>query len=247
MELSKSDIAEKHFSKKVFGGLDEFEVRDFLQALAEEVRHLRQLVENQKQQIQDRDERIQEYRDREHILKRSIVSAQEIADKIQKDTEEKSRMIISAANEKSESLVRQARDSLQSVYNDIAGLKRLHLQFKSGLKASLQSQLELLDQTPLFSPSLPESADGGKLSSKQASDESLKSDESKPEDEESLSSASTQPLSSKEDSVAGEEDSKRESDAEERSSASDDPEDGESADSLETLKQSLQSLEKDFL
>ena len=241
MELSKSDIAEKHFSKKVFGGLDEFEVRDFLQALAEEVRHLRQLVENQKQQIQDQEERIQEYRDREHILKRSIVSAQEIADKIQKDTEEKSRMIISAANEKSEALVRQARDSLQSVYNDIAGLKRLHLQFKSGLKASLQSQLELLDQTPLFSPSLPEGADGGKLSSKQATDESLKS---KAEDEESLAGPQSP---SSEDSVTGEEDSKPESDAEEHASVSD-PEDGEeSADSLETLKQSLQSLEKDFL
>ena len=136
----------------MFGGLNEFEVRDFLHVLAEDIRHLTVLVDKQNQHIKEMEERVQDYKDREQLLKRSIVSAQEIADKIQKDTEQKSRLIIARANDKSESLVREARSSLQSVYNDIASLKRLHLQFKSGLKASLQSQMDLLEQNSFVFP-----------------------------------------------------------------------------------------------
>ena len=42
MEFSKDSIVSKYFSKKFMGGLNEFEVRDFLHVLAEEIRHLSQ-------------------------------------------------------------------------------------------------------------------------------------------------------------------------------------------------------------
>ena len=244
MKLSKDNIVAKHFSKKTFGGLNEFEVRDFLHILAEEIRHLTRLTEQQTERIRDLEERIQDYREREHILKRSIVSAQEIADKIQKDTEQKSRLIIARANDRSEALVRQARSSLQSVYNDISGLKRLHLQFKSSLKASLQSQMELLDQTPLFSLSLPEGEtspqEGREDASSSLSDSALETEFSPEEKQEAESAFSAEDSSFKAEGTTAES-----TDSMESKTASKAPSE-ESMDSLETLKQSLQSLEKDL-
>ena len=157
MELSKDNIVSKSFSKKIFGGLDEFEVRDFLHVLAEEIRHLTQRNILQEKQIQDQEDRIKDYRDREHILKESIASAEKWAEKIREDAENNSSLVLEKAHNKSETLIQEARHSLQSVYNDIANLKRLQLQFKTGLKAALQVQMDLLEQDPIFSPnsSLP--------------------------------------------------------------------------------------------
>ena len=155
MEWSKDSIVSRHFSKKVMGGVSEFEVRDFLHVLAEEMRHVRQLNINYKRKLAQQEEQIQDYRDREHILRQSIASAQEVADNIRRDAEKHAQVIVERAKDKSEALIQDARHSLQTVYNDIADLKRLYLQFKTSLRASLQAQMELLEEGPLFTASLP--------------------------------------------------------------------------------------------
>ncbi len=155
MEWSKESIVSRRFSKKVMGGISEFEVRDFLHVLAEEIRHLRQLNINQGKKLAEKEELIKDYRDREHILRQSIASAQEVADKIRKDAEKRAQLILDGAGGKSEAMIQDARHSLQTVYNDIADLKRLYLQFKTSLRASLQAQMELLEQGPLFTTPLP--------------------------------------------------------------------------------------------
>ena len=152
MELSKDNIVSKSFSKKMMGGLNEFEVRDFLHVLAEEIRHLTQKTMLQNKKIQEQEALIKDYRDREYILKESITSAEKWAEKIRKDAENNSSLVLEKAHNKSQSLIQEARHSLQTVYNDIADLKRLQLQFKTGLKAALQVQLDLLDQDPIFQP-----------------------------------------------------------------------------------------------
>ncbi len=154
MEFSKDNIVSKRFSKKIVGGLSEFEVRDFLHVLAEEIRHLNKKNEMMKKQLDEQELLIKDYRDREHILKQSITSAEKWAEKIRKDAESHSALVLEKAQSKSSALVQSARHSLQSVYNDIADLKRLQLQFKTGLKAALQVQMDLLEQDPIFSPHL---------------------------------------------------------------------------------------------
>ena len=153
MEFSKENIVSKYFSKKILGGLSEFEVRDFLHVLAEEIRHLHQKNTLQKDQIQKQEDIIKDYHDREHILKKAISSAEKWAEKIRKDAENNSSLILEKAQNKSQSLIQEAQQSLRSVYHDITHLKSLQLQFKTGLKAALQVQLDLLEQDPIFSPS----------------------------------------------------------------------------------------------
>ena len=134
------------------GGLSEFEVRDFLHVLAEEIRHLAQMNLIQKKKIEEQEDLIRDYRDREHILKESIQSAEKWAEKIRKEAEKNGSLVLEKAEQRSEALIQDARHSLQTVYSDILDLKRIHLQFKTGLKAALQVQLDLLEQDPVFQP-----------------------------------------------------------------------------------------------
>lgn len=154
MEFSKEQIVSKPFSKKWAGGLSEFEVRDFLHVLAEQIKQLKQENLLLKKDLRDKEDLIKDYRDREHILKESIKSAESWAQKIKQDAESHRQLVLEKAQSDSEGLIESARQSLQSVYSDIAGLKRLQLQFKTGLKAALQVQLDLLEDDSVFNPSL---------------------------------------------------------------------------------------------
>ncbi len=241
MDLSKNNIVSRHFSKKVMGGLSEFEVRDFLHVLAEEIRHLTQLNKDQNQKLNEQEELIRDYRDREHILKQSISSAQEVADKIRRDADEQCRLILEKAQDKSDSLIQEARHSLQSVYNDIADLKRLHLQFKTSLKAALHAQLELLEQGPLFASSLPynntEALEDKKLSIEEKIPEGLGSE--KLEEEKSGEEETSEELSSEKS-----EEMKQIKELEDLENSL--SEELNSDEELQSLKSSLQSLDKNF-
>ena len=154
MDFSKEQIVSKSFSKKWTGGWNEFEVRDFLHVLAEQIRHLKQENLLLKKDLQDRENLIKDYRDREHILKESIANAENWAQKIKQSAESHRQLVLEKAQNDSENLIESARQSLQTVYNDIADLKRLHLQFKTGLKAALQVQLDLLENDSILNPAL---------------------------------------------------------------------------------------------
>ena len=157
MDFSKKDIVSRHFSK-TFRGLNEFEVRDYLSVLAEEIQRFQQLCLQQKEQIEDQSEMIEESRAREHILKESITVVQKITEKMRKDAESQSEMILQSARDNKERIIKEARESLQGVYEDIASLKRLYIQFKTSLTASVKAHLELLEQDSFISSSLLESS-----------------------------------------------------------------------------------------
>ena len=152
MNFSKEEIISKNFSKKIFRGLSEFEVRDFLQVLAEQIRQLHQENTLLKKDLKEKVALIQDYRDREHLLKESISNAEKWASKIKQSAEEQKQLVLEKAQGDSENLIQSAKESLQTVYKDIADLKRLQIQFRTGLKAALQVQMDLLDQDNAFNP-----------------------------------------------------------------------------------------------
>ena len=157
MDFSKQSIVSRCFSKKTFGGLDEAEVRDCLNVLADEIERLRQIVLMQEGKLKEQQGFIEESRDREHIIKESIAVVQRVTDKIRKDAEEQSETMLQNARDKKRALLKEARGSMQSIYDDIAGLKRLYVQFKAGLTASVQAHLDLLKEDGAFSSALLES------------------------------------------------------------------------------------------
>ena len=146
MDFSSEALARKRFSKKAFGGLDELEVRDFLISLSDEISRLRAASRAKEKRVQELSRIIEESRARENILKESITAVQKVTQKMRADAEAQSDIILQSAREKKLAMIREAEASLQSIYDDIASLKRFYIQFKASLKASIKAHLEMIEK-----------------------------------------------------------------------------------------------------
>ena len=161
MALHPDDILTKVFSRKVVGGVSPSEVTQFLKSIAEDVDQKNKDQQALTDKLREMEAFIREYRDREEILKNTILSAQKMSDKIKQDAEKEARFILEDARQKSDLLIADARDSLKTAYQDLSDLRRMHIQLKNALKAVLQSHQDLLEQDP-FHSILPTSLGGQK-------------------------------------------------------------------------------------
>ncbi len=151
MAFHPDDIVTKTFTRKAFGGFSTPEVIAFLKSIADNVAKQNQENQELSKKLKEKDIYIRECRDRESLLKNTILSAQKMADKIKQDAEKQARVVLEDAQQKADILVQDARDSLKTAYQDLSDLRRLHIQLKNTLKAVLQSHQDLLDQDPLHS------------------------------------------------------------------------------------------------
>lgn len=74
MKMTAIDIAHKSFAKKVFG-LDESEVNDFLQQIASTVEDLTLEKNALKEALREKDLQLNEFKERDNILKSTISTA----------------------------------------------------------------------------------------------------------------------------------------------------------------------------
>lgn len=161
MALHPDDIVTKVFSRKVVGGFSPSEVTHFLKSIAEDIDQKNKDQQALTDKLREMEVFVREYRDREEILKNTILTAQKISDKIKQDAEKESRFILEDARQKADLLIADARDSLKTAYQDLSDLRRMHIQLKNALKAVLQSHQDLLEQDP-FHSILPTSLGGQK-------------------------------------------------------------------------------------
>lgn len=133
-------------------GYDPDEVADFLTVIAAQMDALLQERNALRDTIKEKELTILEYKERDQVLKATITSASQMAEKMRGDAEREARLIINDANQKAELITRDAKDSLKKVFNDIGELKRTRMQFEANLKAMVQAHLSLLDQSEHFLP-----------------------------------------------------------------------------------------------
>ena len=148
MKLDPDTILTKTFSRKIFGGYNKTEVVDFLKSLATELEEHSKDTQELSSKLMEKESLVREYRDREEMLKNTITTAQNMANKIKKDAEKEAGFILEDAKQKSEIIVKDAKNSLKKAHQDLSDLKRIHIQLKNTLKSVLQSHQDLLDQTP---------------------------------------------------------------------------------------------------
>lgn len=156
MKVSPIDIAHKSFSKKVLG-LDPKEVSEFLSLIAEQLEELIRERNTLRENVREKELMLLDYKERDQMLKNTIATASQMAEKIRTDAEREAKLILGEAHQKSEMLVKDARESLRKIYSDITDLKKSRMQFEANLRALAQSHLGLLDQADkyLANPMLP--------------------------------------------------------------------------------------------
>jgi cell division initiation protein len=151
MKITPVDISHKTFTKKLFG-IDEAEVTEFLQILASQLEHLVHERNVLKEQLRERELALNDYKERDQVLKTTIATASQMADRLRQDAEREGKLIVADAQQKAEIVTRDSRDSLKKMYQEIAELKRARMQFEANMRALVQAHVNVLDQGEKFMP-----------------------------------------------------------------------------------------------
>lgn len=151
MKLTPIDIAHKSFNKKMMG-LDADEVMDFLQQVAQAMEALTHERNSLREALREKDLSLLEYKERDSVLKSTIATATQMADRLRADAEREAKLIITDAQQKAEIITRDSRDSMKKMYQEVNDLKRVRMQFEANLKAMAQAHLTLLEQGEKYLP-----------------------------------------------------------------------------------------------
>ncbi|MNJ92794.1 Septum site-determining protein DivIVA [compost metagenome] len=151
MKITPIDIAHRSFAKKMMG-LDAEEVMDFLQQIAGQMESLIQEKNSMKEALREKELSLLEYKERDQVLKETINTATQMAERLRQDAEREAKLIIADAQQKSEIITRDSRDSMKKMYQEVNELKRMRMQFEANLKALAQAHLALLEQGEKYMP-----------------------------------------------------------------------------------------------
>lgn len=153
MRITPIDIAHKSFAKKMMG-LDTDEVMDFLQQVAGQMEALIQERNSLKEAIREKELSLMEYKERDQVLKETIATASQMAERLRQDADREAKLIVADAQQKAEIITRDSRDSLKKMYQEVTDLKRVRMQFEANLKALAQAHLGLLEQGEKYMPQM---------------------------------------------------------------------------------------------
>ncbi|MBS1969911.1 MAG: DivIVA domain-containing protein [Bdellovibrionales bacterium] len=153
MKITPIDIVHKSFSKKMMG-IDAEEVNEFMAQIASQMEALIQERNSLKEALREKELNLLEYKERDQVLKNTIATASQMTERLRQDSEREAKLIIADANQKAEIIMRDSRDSLKKMYQEITELKRARMQFEANLKALVQAHLTLLDQGEKYMPQM---------------------------------------------------------------------------------------------
>lgn len=153
MKFYPTEIANKTFDRKMMG-FDPEQVVNFLTVIAAQTENLAQQIQTLTEELKEKELQLHEYRDRDNVLRSAITQATKMTDQMKAEAEHEVKIIISDAQQKAETITRDAKDSLRKIYQEISDLKKSRMQFEANLKAMAQAHLSLLEQAEAYMPKM---------------------------------------------------------------------------------------------
>lgn len=144
--LSPVDIQNKEFRKAKIGGYNVDEVNDFLEEVLQAYQQLTKENYELKEKINLLDQNLQYYRTMEATIQNALVLAEKTAQDTKSLAYEKASQIKKDAEQRSETILEQARQELYAISHKRDELKQQYLGYKVQIKQILQAQLEMLEQ-----------------------------------------------------------------------------------------------------
>lgn len=145
MKITPVDVAHKEFSKSLFG-LNSDEVMHFLQEISQQLEDLIKERNSFKDIIREKDLALVEYKDRDQVLKSTITTASQMAERMREEAERETQVLIAQARLKAVEIEKGAHQNLKNIYNEINRLKKLRLQYEANMKAMAHAHLSLLEE-----------------------------------------------------------------------------------------------------
>ncbi len=143
--LTPLDISEKEFRRSIRGYSEE-EVDSFLDRVVKDYELLYKENLRLKQQLAEMEESLTHYRNLEETLNKTLLLAQGTAEEVRKNAEKEAEMLYKEAKLEGEKMIARAREELARIGEEQRQLEQQAKTFKARLKATLISQLNMLEE-----------------------------------------------------------------------------------------------------
>ena len=144
MKLTPTDIQRQAFGTR-FRGFDPEEVRAFLAAVAEEMAALQREKDHVDQQLRHLELIINEHRERETILKNTLITAQKASEDIRETARKEAETIVKQADMQGDRLLELAQNRAHDVERGILELRGHRTALRTDIRALITRLTHLLD------------------------------------------------------------------------------------------------------
>jgi len=144
MKISPMDIQRQNFAVR-FRGFDPDEVRTYLGLVAEEVAAIQRERDSLEHQAQTLTGLIEEHRERETILKNTLLTAQRLSEEIKETARKQAEAVVKEAEIQADRLVELAQERAHEVERGILELRSHRTGLRTDIRALLTRLTHLLD------------------------------------------------------------------------------------------------------
>lgn len=144
MALSPLDIHNKEFSSR-WRGYDEDEVNEFLEQVLKDYENVLEENKTLKSDLKQTKEQITHFNSIEEALQKSILTAQEAAEDVRRNSMKESKLIIKEAEKNADRIVNEALSRAQKIAVEIEDLKKQSKVFRNRFRMLIEAQLDLVN------------------------------------------------------------------------------------------------------
>ena len=144
MKISPMDIQRQAFGRKV-RGLDPEEVRAYLNIVAEEVAALQMERDRLHHEVQEVKSLLEEHRQRETILKNTLLMAQRVSEEIKENSRKQAESVVKEAEIQADRLVELAQNRAHEVERGILDLRAQRTALRTDVRALITRLTRILD------------------------------------------------------------------------------------------------------
>ncbi len=144
MKITPMDIQRQGFASR-FRGYDVDEVRAFLNLVSEEVATLQRDHARLQQEVQHLNLLLDEHRERETILKNTLLTAQRVSDEIRENARKEADNTVQEAELRADRLLELAQNRAHEVEGQILELRAQRSSLRTDVRALVQRLSQILD------------------------------------------------------------------------------------------------------
>ena len=144
MKISPMDLQRQTFAPR-WRGYDTAEVRTYLNIVAEEIAALQRERDGLDQEVQSLRALLDEHRQRETILKNTLLTAQRLSEEIKEAARKQSESVVKEAEMQADRLLELAQSRAQEVERGILDLRGMRSSLRTDIRAFVTRLTHILD------------------------------------------------------------------------------------------------------
>ena len=145
MKLNGVDLQVKEFSRGL-RGYDVEQVRSFLEEVAKQIESMNFEIQMLRDRLREKELMLLDFRDRETVIRDTVTTAQKVTDNIKRDSTKEAIQVINQAKMRAEAIMRESRQNMKRVIDDINRLKQQKTVLASQIKTTLEYHMKMVNQ-----------------------------------------------------------------------------------------------------